>query len=134
MTTGLALLTPPLCCDPDTHALHNLALGLATLARYVASESVRRRIDGAADLDALRAAVERALIEHDDALRHVAKVAQYHDTAVAHDHAYEAMSYATSAWRHAMRGLRPLVSARAVVAEAIAGASHVDADGREVSP
>lgn len=133
--TGLSLLAPPLCCDPDVYALHTLALSLATLARHVASEGVRSRIDGAADFDVLDAAVERALVEHDDDLRHVARVSQHYETTSAHEHAAEAMSYATSAWRHAMRGLRPLVRVtHATHAPATAGAAHVDADGREVSP
>ncbi len=128
MTTGLALLTPPLCCDHDTHAAYIHAHTLASLARVLAPEA----IDAATSLRALDGAVQEALLasyaDADDASR-----SAYTPRARAgRDHA-RGMERLRSAWCE----LVPVLRADAeptTHAPAIAGASHVDADGREVSP
>lgn len=126
--TGLSLLTPPLCCDPDVYAAHVHAHTLASMARVLAPDA----IDGATSLRALDGAVQEALLASYGDADDAARSAYTPRSRAGRDHA-RAMERLRSAWCELVPVLRADV-ALATHAPATAGAAHVDADGREVSP
>lgn len=137
--TGLALLTPPLCCDPDVHALYALAAEHAEVALRYATPDARHRVETATTPDDLTVAVRVVLFEREDYLRLLARTAQDRALRVAAEDAADALSSTHDSWRRIMEAVRllavtPTVHALATHAPAVAGAAHVDADGREVTP
>lgn len=131
MTRGLALLAPPLCCDPDVHALYTQATTLAELARVVTP----CEIDAATTLDALRRAVDDAfLAAHDDGRD--AERSRYAPRQHAGRSYVRATEYLRAAWDDAIAEVIALERGPVAVREvpATAGPHHVDACGREVTP
>lgn len=128
---GLALLTPPLCCDPDVHALYTMATTFAEFARVIAPGD----IDDATTLDALHRAVRDAfLAAHEDASD--AERSRYAPRQHAGRSYARAAEYLRESWEDAIAEVIALERGPVAVREvpAVAGPHHVDACGREVTP
>lgn len=128
---GLALLTPPLCCDPDVHALYTMACTLAEFARIIAPAA----IDDAPTLDDLHHAVRDAfLAAHEDASD--AERSRYTPRQRAGRGYVRAAEYLRESWEDAIAEVIALERGPVAVREvpATAGPHHVDACGREVTP